>query len=208
MNRFWHTGPAAVFAVFNRTPKFLVDNALAPATWLSSAVLLGTCERQPQLAINVVREEVRNDLGGDLVIAEPYVGQKVQIRLELNRFNQVAIERVQAEFSGARTGLTGVSDVLTLSTFPDVLGNSVGILLYYPDVNNRHEEGVFVPMATIKEYQPSKIGNRTAAISIAFSSNTGFSSYNGRCVSFDFVKYPNGTNLDAALSATICDPNS
>lgn len=204
MNRFWHTGPATAWAILDRTPNYLVNNALAPANWLSSAVLLGTCERMPQLAINVVREEVRNDLGGDLVIAKPYVGQKAQIRLELNRWNQVALERIQAEFSGARSGLTGVSDVLTLSTFPDLLGNSVGMLLYYPDVNNRHEEGIFVPMATIEEYQPVKIGNRTAAVSVAFTSNTGFSAYNGRCVSFDFVKYPNGTNLDAALAASIC----
>lgn len=199
--RFWHSGPAVIYAVLDTAPLVLVQNALTPSAWLSNAVVLGTCEQYPQIGVQYLREEVRNDLGGEAPIAQPLMGIKCSVRCSLNRWDQVVAERIQTDFSGARTGFTGIMDVAQTATMTDLLGNSVGILVYYTDVNNRPEEGIFLPLATIEEWQPIKIGNRTAAISMEFKSNTAFTNRNGRCVKFDFVKYPNGTGLANSISA-------
>ncbi|MCE2725077.1 MAG: hypothetical protein LW865_17655 [Betaproteobacteria bacterium] len=199
--RFWHSGPAVIYGILDTAPLTLVQNALNPSAWMNHAVVLGTCEQYPQIGVQYFREDVRNDLGGDAVIAKPLMGISCSVRCNLNRWDQVVAERIQTDFSGARTGLTGVMDVAQTATMTDLLGNSVGILVFYTDVNNRPEEGLFVPMATIEEWQPIKIGNRTAAISMAFNSNTAFTNRNGRCVKFDFVKYPNGTGLDNYITA-------
>lgn len=207
MNRFWHTGPAMVWAVLDKAPLTLVQNAQNPTAWLNTATLLGTCERYPQVAVQYVREEVRNDLAGDSVIADPLMGQKVQVKCELNRWSQVASERIQAEFAGSRTGLAGVIDVMQAATMTDLLGNSCGLLVYYTDINNRPDAALFVPMATIGAFVPVKIGNRTAAIEMEFKSNTGFTLLNGRQVMFDYVKYANesaqANAVDAALAQNI-----
>lgn len=203
MNRFWHTGPAMVWAVLDKAPVYLVQNALNPAAWLNTAVLLGTCERYPQVAIQYVREEVRNDLAGDSVIARPLMGQKVQVKCELNRWSQIVSERIQTEFTGARTGLAGVIDVMQAATMTDLLGNSCGLIVYYTDIVNRPDAALFVPMATVGSFMPVKIGNRTAAIDMEFESNTGFTLLSGRQVMFDYVKYANDSTQSAAVDAAL-----
>jgi hypothetical protein len=199
-NRFWHTGPAMVFGVLGVPGNTLVQNALTPNNWLASATLLGTCERYPQIQHQVIREEVRNDLGGDNPIAHPTHGQKVTIQCELNRWSQVNVDNVIANFQGGQAARNGLHVVNYLSTFPDIAGNSCGLLIYYSDPVNRPEEGLFLPMASLEEHAPVKVGNRTAAISLRFKSNTGFVQINSVWHSFDYVKYPNNTGLDTALA--------
>lgn len=199
-NRFWHTGPAMVFGVLGVPGATLVQNALTPNNWLANATLLGTCERYPQIQHQVIREEVRNDLGGDNPIAHPSHGHKVTIQCELNRWSQVNVDNLTANFQGGQAARTGLHVVNYLSTFTDIAGNSCGLLIYYSDPVNRPEEGVFVPMASLEEHAPVKVGNRTAAISLRFKSNTGFTQINSVWHSFDYVKYPNGTGLDNTLA--------
>lgn len=200
-NRYWHSGPVSVWAVLDQPPATLVNNAFAPTAWLSTTTLLGTCVQQPQVLKEFVREKVTNDMGGDLPIAEPLIGSKVQLKLELNRWDQVTVDRIQREFAGMRTTVTGVQDMLQASTMPDIVGNSCGILLYYTDIVNRPMQATFIPMATINSFSPVRIGNRTSAISLDFGSNTGFTILSQRWIKFDWVDYPNGYSaaLDTAL---------
>jgi hypothetical protein len=200
-NRFWHTGPAVVYAVMGRTPADLVNYALTPANWMANAFILGTCERYPQIQVQQIREEVRNDLGGDSVIAKPFHGEKAVVQCELNRWHEVNLDNLRANFCGQRIGRTGLHEVVGIGTMVDIPGNSCGILIYYPDSLRRPHEGMFLPMATLDDWAPVKIGNRTAAVSIRMESNTGFAIVNGNTwVSFDYVTYPNGTGgLDNLL---------
>jgi hypothetical protein len=198
MNRFYHSGPAFLFLV-KQAPTVLVSKAATPADWIGSAVPLGTCERYPQMTVQVVREDVRNDLGGDNVIFKNSHGHKMTLQAELNRWSQTNLQSLIATMSGGAGTRQGVHNVMTMATPTDIAGNSAGILVWYPDVTNRNEAGYFMPLAVLMECSPTKVGNRTSAMSIKLESNTGFFSDAAGWYSFDYLKYQNGDPVAAVI---------
>ena len=177
-SRFFHSGPAILWVV-DVAPAVLAASAATPANWVASCNLLGTCERYPQVSTQVIREEVRNDIGGDAVISKPAHGGGNGVR-------------------------TGVHNVISLATFTDIPGNSCGLFVYYPDQVNRNEVGILIPQATLVQHDPTKIGNRAASMALRFDSNTCFLLSVTGWTSFDYLKYPTGTaGIDTALMAKL-----
>lgn len=201
--RFWHTGAAVVFRITDSLAITL--GALAtPGTFLDSAVILGTCERYPQISTRIVREEVRNDMGGDKVIARPCHGHDFVMDLELNSWDETVLDGILAADQGGGGARTGTMNNLTLGTMVDIAGNSSRIFVYYPDEVNRPKQGILIPMASVTEHAPVKIGNRTAAHKLRFESNTVFVAGGGTWTSFDFYEYKNADpDVDALLKAAI-----
>jgi hypothetical protein len=202
-SRFFHSGPAILWVV-DVAPAVLAASAATPANWVASCNLLGTCERYPQVSTQVIREEVRNDIGGDAVISKPAHGQKMTLQAELNNWDQAVLDAIISAKSGGNGVRSGVHNVITLSTFTDIIGNSCGLFVYYPDQVNRNEVGILIPQATLVQHDPTKIGNRTASMTMRFDSNTCFLLSATGWTSFDYLKYPTGTaGIDTALMAKL-----
>jgi len=202
-SRFYHSGPAILF-IIDVEPTTLVNGASDPAVWGANLVPLGTCERYPQMAVQVIREDVRNDLGGDNVIFKNSHGHKMTLQAELNRWNQAAVDAVIAAGSGGAGTRQGVHDSVLMATPTDLDGNSSGIFVWYPDVVNRSEVGYIIPLAVLMECSPTKVGNRTSSLSMKFESNTGFTAGAGILwYTFDYLKFQNNDAKAAAID-TAC----
>jgi hypothetical protein len=201
--RFWHTGAAVVFRISD-TLAITMGALATPATFLDSATIIGTCERYPQISSQVVREEVRNDIGGDKVIARPCHGHNMVLDLELNMWDETVLDALLASDQGGGGTRTGTHNVLTLGTMVDIAGNSSRIFVYYPDETNRPKQGILIPMASVVEHAPVKIGNRTAAHKLRLESNTYFLASGGTWTSLDFYEYKNtDPDIDATLKPMI-----
>ena len=197
--RFWHTGPAVVFRVVK--PLATILSSLAtPASYMDTAVILGTCEKHPKISTKVIREEVRNDIGGDSPIGKPKHGEKMVVELELNMWDEAVLDAILALDSGGGGVRTGYNNVLTLGTMTDIVGNSARLFIYYPDETNRTKQGILIPQATIDEHAPLRVGNRVSAHKLRFESNTCISASGGAWASMDYYEY---TNADPDVDATL-----
>lgn len=202
MNRFHHSGPAILFIV-DKAPSLLIQTAATPAGWVNTLLPFGTCERYPQMATQAIREDVRNDLGGDNVIFKTSHGHKLTLQAELNRWSQSALDGLIAAASGGDGLRQGTHSVVSMATPTDITGNSVGLFVWYPDVANRNEVGYIVPMAVLMEAVPTKVGNRTSSFTVKFESNTGFVMGADLWHSFDYMKFQNN-DAGAAAIDTAC----
>jgi len=179
MSRFHHSGPAILFAV-DIAPTVLVNGAADPAIWSGGLIPLGTCERYPQMATQVIREDVRNDLGGDNVIFKTSHGHKMTLQAELNRWSQATLDAIISTASGGAGTRQGIHDAV-----------------------NRNEVGYIIPLAVLMETSPTKVGNRTSSVTVKFESNTGFAVGNILWYSYDYLKFQNNDAKAAAID-TAC----
>jgi len=202
MSRFHHSGPAILFAV-DIAPTVLVNGAADPAIWSGGLIPLGTCERYPQMATQVIREDVRNDLGGDNVIFKTSHGHKMTLQAELNRWSQATLDAIISTASGGAGTRQGIHDAVLMATPTDILGNSTGLFVWYPDNVNRNEVGYIIPLAVLMETSPTKVGNRTSSVTVKFESNTGFSVGSILWYSYDYLKFQNNDAKAAAID-TAC----
>jgi hypothetical protein len=112
------TGPAHVFvSVYKST--------------LPAIAYLGTCEDAPRIKIVRKWREIHNDIGGDEAFDRSYMGRAALISLDLNRFDEDVMQRIEA-MPNAIVGRDGAELFGDIGTIVGLEAASLGIYVQFP----------------------------------------------------------------------------
>lgn len=207
------TGPAHIFIGRVATELNIATSGLDDLEYL------GTCQSSPELSVETLKEDVMNDIGGGVPISFTHQGQKGEITLLLNRFDEAVYAKLSSGVYGP--GSRGEISRSQMGGLAQGMGMDFDILFYFPFHAQLRPsgtgltslpEGIHFTSVVPEEEDILEMGTRAVMVNIKLkaipkmyfsTTNADSNGVAGPTTVREFVLYNHILSVSAALKAKV-----